>query len=72
MAKLRAKLNDILVSVSWGEIAMNYFDQKPSWLYHKLEIEAGNEEGFTDEELFKFKGALCNLADRIIRVSESL
>ena len=72
MAKFRAKLNDILVSVSWGEIAMNYFGQKPSWLYHKLEVEVGNEEGFTDEELFKFKGALCDLADRIRRVADSL
>lgn len=51
---------------------MNYFGQKPSWLYHKLEAEAGSEEGFTDEELFKFKGALCDLSDRIRRVADSL
>ena len=72
MAKFRAKLNDILVSVSWGEIAINYFGQKNSWLYHKLDAEAGSEEGFTEEELFKFKGALCDLADRIRRDADSL
>ena len=51
---------------------INYFGQKPSWMYHKLEAEAGSEEGFTEEELFKFKGALCDLADRIRRVADSL
>ena len=72
MAKFRTKLNDILVNVSWGEIAMNYFGQKSSWLYHKLEAEVGSEDGFTDEELLLFKGALCDLADRIRRVADSL
>ena len=72
MAKFRTNLNDILVSVSWGEISLNYFNEKPSWLHKKLEAEVGSEEGFTQEELFKFKGALCDLADRIRRVADSL
>ena len=41
--------------------------KKPSWLHHKLEAEVGSEDGLTDEELLQFKGALCDLADRIKR-----
>ena len=69
MAKFRSNLNDILVSVSWGQIAMDYFGKDPSWLYHKLEVEDGREDCFTEEE---FKGALCDLADRIRRVADSI
>lgn len=72
MAKFRTKLNDILVNVSWGQIALDYFGKKPSWLHYKLESEVGSEDGFTDEELLQFKGALCDLADRIRRVADSL
>ena len=71
MAKLREKLNDILVSVSWGHIAKDYFGKSPSWLYHKFD-EMDSDRGFTDDELLQFKGALCDLADRIRRVSDSL
>lgn len=72
MAKFRSNLNDILVSVSWGQIAMDYFGKEPSWLYHKLEVEDGSEDCFTEEELLQFKGALCDLADRIRRVADSI
>ena len=73
-SKFRAKLSDILVSVSWGELCRRYFGKSPSWLYHKLDEIDGNggKGGFTEEELFKFKGALCDLADRIRRVADSL
>ena len=72
MAKFRAKLADILVSISWGHIAMDYFGESPAWLYEKLEKERGEEGAFTDEEISKFKGALCDLADRIRKVADSL
>lgn len=72
MTKFRSKLNDILVSVSWGHIAMDYFGKKPPWLHHKLETENGCEECFTEEELLQFKGALCDLTDRIRRVADSI
>ncbi len=70
----RAKLDDILISVSWGDIAMDYFGKSPSWLYHKLdEIDRGDGRGgFTEEELLRFKGALCDLADRIRRTADKL
>lgn len=70
----RQKLNDILIDVSWGKIAKKYFGKSPSWLYHKLDgIDGNGGKGeFTEEELQQFKGALCDLADRIRRVADSL
>ena len=76
MAKspFREKLSDILVEVSWGHLSMEYFGKSPSWLYHKLDGIDGNGKpvSLTDEELVQFKGALCDLADRIRRVADSL
>ena len=72
MAKFRAKLEDILVSISWGHIAMDYFGKSPQWLHQKMEKEIGEEGAFTNEELLTFKGALCDLADRIRRVADAL
>ena len=70
----RQKLSDIQVSISWLDIARRYFGKSSSWLYHKLDGIDGNggEGGFTDKELQQFKGALCDLADRIRRVADSL
>ncbi len=72
MAKFREKLNDILVSVSWGELCVNNFGKNPKWLYEKLELDIGSEDGFTKEELLQFKRALYDLADRIRRCADSL
>lgn len=76
MAKstFRTKLSDILVSVSWGDIAKVYFGKSPSWLYHKLDEIDGNggKGGFTPDELKQFKEALNDLADRIKRTSDAL
>ena len=70
----RQKLSDILIDISWGQIAKKYFGKSPSWLYHKLDSIDGNggEGHFSDAELAQFKGALCDLADRIRRVADSL
>ncbi len=70
----RQKLSDILIDVSWGQIAKKYFGKSPSWLYHKLDgIDGNGGTGqFSEAELQQFKGALCDLADRIRRVVDSL
>ena len=70
----RQKLKDILVEVSWAEISRQYFGKSSSWLYHKLDgIDGNGGEGqFSEAELQQFKGALCDLADRIRRVADSL
>ncbi len=43
-------------------------------MYHKLDGIDGNggRGGFTPEEMQLFKGALCDLADRIRRVADKL
>ena len=46
---MREKLTDILVAISWREIARTYFNKSASWLYHKLDGIDGNggKGGFT-------------------------
>ena len=34
---VKQRLQDILLSVSWRDIANTYFDRSASWLYHKLD-----------------------------------
>ena len=51
---------------------MDYFGESPSWLHQKLDKERGEEGAFTEEELSKFKEALCDLADKIRKVADSL
>ena len=49
---VKQRLQDILLSVSWRDIANTYFDRSASWLYHKLDGIDGNGGvgGFTDKD----------------------
>lgn len=69
----KKQLEDILVDISWGKISKKYFEKSPSWIYNKLsETDGnGNKGGFTEEEKEQFKGALCDLADRIRKVAQN-
>lgn len=71
---VKSKMSDILVAISWREIARTYFGKSSSWLYHKLDGIDGNggEGGFTLEEAMQLKGALCDLSDRIRRAADSI
>lgn len=71
---VKAKMTDILVAISWREIARTYFNKSSSWLYHKLDGIDGNggAGGFTPEEQLQLKGALCDLSDRIRRAADSI
>lgn len=71
---VKAKMSDILVAISWREIARTYFGKSSSWLYHKLDGIDGNggAGGFTEEEVGQLKGALCDLSDRIRRAADSI
>lgn len=71
---VKQKMSDILVAISWREIARTYFGRSSSWLYHKLDGIDGNGKmgGFTPEEVTTLKGALCDLSDRIRRAADSI
>lgn len=71
---VKAKMSDILVAISWREIARTYFGKSSSWLYHKLDGIDGNggAGGFTQDEAMQLKGALCDLSDRIRLAADSI
>ena len=71
---VKTKVSDILVAISWREIARTYFGKSSSWLYHKLDGIDGNggSGGFTPEEARQLKDALCDLSDRIRRAADSI
>lgn len=70
----KSRLSDILVDVSWREIARRYFGKSSSWLYHKLDgIKGdGSEGGFSPAETQQLKEALLNLASRITIAASKL
>ncbi|MDE6525516.1 MAG: DUF5053 domain-containing protein [Paramuribaculum sp.] len=71
---VKQKMSDILVAISWREIARTYFGKSSGWLYHKLDGINGNggPGGFTSEEALQLKEALCDLSDRIRKAAETL
>ena len=71
---VKQRLQDILLSVSWRDIANTYFDRSASWLYHKLDGIDGNGGvgGFTDQEKEQLRGALVDLSDRIRRAADNI
>ena len=71
---VKQRIQDILLCVSWREIANTYFDRSPSWLYHKLNGIDGNGGvgGFTANEKEQLRGALFDLSERIRRAAETI
>ena len=71
---MKARLSDILMHVSWGDISRAYFGKSGSWLYHTMDGIDGNKKPteFTVEERYRLKGALIDLADRIRRAAENI
>jgi hypothetical protein len=71
---MKKQLEDLLISISWRDLANRYFDKSGSWLYHKLDGVDGNKKPteFTEEEKYQLKGALIDLADRIRRAADSI
>ncbi len=71
---MKKRMNDILVAISWRDLANNYFGKSSSWLYHKMDGIDGNggKGGFTPEEAQQLRGALCDLADRIRRCADTI
>lgn len=74
VSDVKSRLSDILMKITWREIATDYFGKSSSWLYHKLDGISGNGEigGFTEDELFQLKGALVDLSDKIRKAADRL
>lgn len=71
----RKRLQDILVAISWREIARTYFGKSSSWLYHKLDgikSDGSPGGGFSDKERLRLKEALEDLASRINTAASKL
>ena len=65
---VKQRIQDILLCVSWREIANTYFDRPASWqwLYNKLNRIDDEKE----KELLR--GALFDLSERIRRAAETI
>lgn len=71
----KQRLDDILLAISWREIARTYFGKSSSWLYHKLDgikSDGSKGGGFTPEEAKMLANALNDTADRIRKAASSL
>lgn len=71
---MKQQMNDILLAISWGDLARTYFTKSASWFYHKMDGRDGNKKPteFSAEERAQLKGALADLSDRIRRAADSI
>lgn len=71
---MKARMSDILVAVSWKDIARNYFGKSSSWFYHKMDGIDGNGGvgGFNESEAKIMREALYDLSNRIKRAADSI
>ena len=74
VSDVKKTLSDVMMKITWREIAHDYFRKSSSWLYHKLDGIDGNggKGGFTPEELQQLKDALCDLSDKIRTAADRL
>ena len=72
--EIKQKYIELLLDINIARLARRYFDRSSGWLYHKLDGIDGNgkDTDFTPEELERFKGALCDLADRLRRMAAEI
>lgn len=71
---MKQQMDDILLAISWGNLAKTYFTKSASWFYHKMDGRDGNGKPteFNLEERAKLKGALVDLSNRIRRAADSI
>ena len=71
---MKVKLNDILLSITWMDIARRYFGKSSSWLYHKMDGINGNggKDEFTSDEAKQLQAALYDLSDRIRAAADTI
>ena len=71
---MKSKLTDILLSITWRDIAHRYFGKSSSWLYHKMDgIDGNGRSGqFSPEESQQLKSALYDLSARIKAAADNI
>lgn len=71
---MKQQMDDILLAISWGNLAKTYFTKSASWFYHKMDGRDGNGKPteFNLEERAELKGALVDLSNRILRAADSI
>lgn len=71
---MKSKMQDILLSITWRDVARRYFGKSSSWLYHKLDgIDGNGGKGeFTAEEAKQLQAALYDLSDRIKAAADKI
>jgi hypothetical protein len=69
----KKQLESILLDISWGRLARDYFCRSASWIYHKLDGIDGNggEGDFTDEEKEVLRNALFEISERIRKAAQN-
>lgn len=71
---MKQQMDDILLAISWGNLAKTYFTKSASWFYHKMDGRDGNGKPteFNLEERAELKEALVDLSNRIRRAADSI
>lgn len=71
---MKKKMSDILMAISWRDLARTYFGKSSSWLYHKMDgiNGMGGVGGFTPEEARQLQAALLDLSERLRRAAEKI
>lgn len=71
---MKSKLKDILMVVSWRELANQYFHKSSSWFYHKMDGIDGNggKGGFSETEALQLRGAIIDLSERLRRAADEI
>lgn len=74
ISDMKERLRDIMLSVSWRDIARNHFGKSCSWFYHKMDGIDGNGGvgGFNEKEAQELKQALLELSQRIAKAADNI
>lgn len=74
VSDVKQRLSDIIMKITWREVAHDYFGKSASWLYHKLDgiNGMGTPGGFTESELCQLKEGLIDLSEKIRTAADRL
>jgi len=72
--KMKQKVDDILLDISWAQLSKKYFGKSRSWLNQKLNgtDSNGGTGDFNEKEKQRLKEALQDLSQRIERCAREI